>query len=358
MGDGYEGIVAERSVRLSQAASNARARWTERTSLQVAFRGPEGAVGRGEACPLPGFSDDTLERARATLGVIDWARLGAETEEASDLDHLLARVEAHVAPSPSARFAVETALLDRRGVLEGRPASELLAEALGVRVASSVPLAAWLQGDDAIALVEAASAAVACGYATLKLKIGRDVDAELAVMRALRRDHPEVALRLDGNGAVPRRELPRVIEQAAEVGAEMIEEPRPWAELQHEWRDTRVPLALDESLLGLSLEDLEDAIDCGVVGALVVKPMVLGLRDSLRLARLALCRRVPCVVSHLLDGPRAHAAYAALALAMGGGVAHGLGRHPGLAAWEAAGAPRAVGPRLAFDVAPGLGALP
>ncbi len=358
MDDGYEGLVAERSVRLSQAASNARARWTERTSLQVAFRGPEGAVGRGEACPLPGFSNDTVEQARAALGVIDWARLGAETDEARDLDQLLARVEAHVAPSPSARFAVEMALLDRRGVLAGRPASALLADALGVKVAPSVSLAAWLQGDDAVVLVDAANAAVARGYGTLKLKLGREVDMELEVMQTLRREHPAVALRFDGNGAVPRRELSRVIEQAAEVGAEMIEEPRPWAELQHEWRETRVPLALDESLHGLAHDDLEDALGRGVVGALVVKPMVLGLRDSLRLARLALRHRVPCVVSHLLDGPRAHAAYTALALAIGGVVAHGLGRHPGLEAWEAAGVPRAVGSRLAFDVAPGLGALP
>ena len=63
--DGYEGLVAERRVTFARAASNARTRWTERSTLLVAFRGPEGAVGRSEASPLPGFGDDSVERALA-----------------------------------------------------------------------------------------------------------------------------------------------------------------------------------------------------------------------------------------------------------------------------------------------------
>lgn len=355
--DGYEGLVAERRVTFARAASNARTRWTERSTLLVAFRGPEGAVGRSEASPLPGFGDDSVERARAVLGAVDWARLGAETDAAGDLDELLACVDAHVAPSASARFAVEMALLDRRGAIDGRPTSALLAEAIGRDVAPRVALAAWPQGDDALTLVDEANAAVARGHRTLKLKLGRDVDVELAVTRTLRREHPSVALRFDGNGAIPERELPRVLDQLASVGAELVEEPRPLPELLQGLR-TPVPIAFDESLAVLPLEVLESAIDRGLVGALVIKPMALGLRASLALARLAARRELPCIVSHLLDGPRAHAAYSALALAIGGPLAHGLGRHPGLDAWADAGAPREVGAELRFDPAPGLGALP
>ncbi|MEZ4250581.1 MAG: enolase C-terminal domain-like protein [Polyangiales bacterium] len=357
MAEGYEGLVAERRVSFARPAANARARWTERTTLLVAFRGPEGAVGRSEASPLPDFGDDSLDRARAVLGAIDWARLGAETDEAGDLDELLACVHAHVAPSPAARFAVEMALLDRRGVIDGRPTSLLLAEALGVSVASSVRLAAWPQGDDALTLLDEANAAVARGHRTLKIKLGRDVDVELAVTRTLRREHPGVALRFDGNGAIPRRDLPRVLEQLAAVGAELLEEPRPLDELL-DGVESAVPIALDEGLAGLAPERLDEAIDRGAVGALVIKPMALSLRESLRLARLARHRGLPCIVSHLLDGPRAHAAYGALALAIGGPLAHGLGRHAGLDAWAAVGASREVGVELSFDASPGLGALP
>lgn len=353
----YEGLVAERRVTFAGAASNARARWTERSTLLVAFRGPEGAVGRSEASPLPGFGDDSLERARAVLGAVDWARLGTETDTASDLDALLACVDAHVAPSSSARFAVEMALLDRRGAIDGRSTSALLAEAIGHDVSPKVAIAAWPQGDDALTLVDEANIAVARGHRTLKLKLGRDVDVELAVTRTLRREHPQVALRFDGNGAIPQRALARVLDQLAAVGAELVEEPRPLSELLR-GLDTPVPVALDESLATLPHDLLEEAIDRGVIGALVIKPMALGLRASLALARLAERRGLPCIVSHLLDGPRAHAAYCALALAIGGPLAHGLGRHPGLDAWAAAGAPREVGADLVFDPAPGLGVLP
>lgn len=359
----HEAFVAERSVRLTTAASNANARWTERHSLLVAFVGPEGAVGRSEASPLPGFGDDSLERARAALHAVDWTRLGAETDEADDLDALLACVESHVAASPSARFAAEMALLDRRGVLDGRPTSALLAEALGTTVSDRVALAAWPQGDDALELVDAAHVAVARGHRTLKLKLGRNLDVELAVARTLRREHPRVALRFDGNGALRAKDHVRVLDQLASIDAELLEEPRPLPELLAElpiWSSSPVPLALDESLV-VHPELVDEAIERGLVGALVLKPMALGLRASLHLARRARARSIPVIVSHLLDGPRAHAAYSALALAIGerpAGLAHGLGPHPALDAWAAAGAVRHVGPELAFDPAPGLGALP
>jgi hypothetical protein len=87
----------------------------------------------------------------------------------------------------------------------------------------------------------------------------------------------------------------------------------------------------------------------------VVKPMALGLLDSLDVALQARRMGMAVVVSHLLDGPVAWAASSSLALALGaGGPAHGLAPHAGLSAWPVVRPLAAEGCELAAPAAPGL----
>ena len=298
--------------------------------LLVRARDRAGRTGWGECSPLPGRSPDTVDRCAAVLGS------GSLADLPPDL--------------PAARFALETALLD------------LAAQAAGGSVAA-------LLADDPLAAL-AASAVVAPGdpppphphppgdpVTTWKVKIGRgDPDRELDALRRLR---PQVRhLRIDVNRAWSRAEAARRLPPLAALEPEWVEEALSAEDLLAAG-GAPLPVALDESALDQP-EATREALERGLVAALVLKPALLGghLACLAWAARAREAGAVP-VVSHLFDGPIALAACAELALAIGrpGDPAAGLGRHAGLAALPDIAVPQLSGAELVSH-RPGLGARP
>lgn len=311
---------------LGRPLRNARGEWRERTFLQVRVRHRE-AEAVGEAAPLPGFTEDSLDAARRTLQGMSWEGL---SERLDDPQALLAEVGRRAPGSASARFAVEAALLQLCARRQGRSVAAIAAELLGTRP-TPIDIAAWVDGEDVEAVVEAARRAVAGGHRTLKLKIGLDADRELRVAASLRDALGDgIRLRFDANGRLTAAEGLSLLRALARIGAELVEEPGPSAI----WPQAAalVPVAADESLAALTEEEVEPLLASGQLAALVVKPMVLGLAGSLGWARAATRHGVPVVVSHLLGGPREMDIAEALACAVGAPLAHGLGHHAVLAA--------------------------
>lgn len=338
--------------RLRSLAGNARARWTVRRGLLLRLADGEGLIGQGEASPLPDYSPDSLDRARACINAMLWDRF--ELDLSRRPRDVIAEVVDHVDPaSPAARFAVETALFDLVGQRLRRPVHSLLAD----EPPSRRPLAALLTSESPEATHEAARAAVARGFGTLKIKIGRDFAAELAMLVRLRADlGPKVALRLDANQRLDPAEAFAQLGALAEVAPEFVEEPVP-LEAMVRMPKSGVSIALDESLQHPDAElRIAGTLDRGFANVLVLKPMALGgsLR-CLRLAQLARRRGATIVVSHLLDGPVGRVAAGELALALGGERAAGLAEHPGLTAWPAVEAPSFERTELLPHVLPGLG---
>jgi len=316
---------------LEAAVGNARRRWTERRALLLRLEDEEGRVGLGEAAPLPGYSRDSLDRARASLRVLDVARIAREVDlDHGTLEELLVVVERHVGGgSAAATFALESALLDLSARRRGRSVAALLGEWL-----QTTPVA--IEAAQVVTDREAAERALTQGHRTLKLKLGRDLDQELTLAEGLRRDHAELALRFDANRALPRPRVDEVFRRLAELDAELLEEPVPMEALAGLPRGLCV--ALDESLQARDAPiHLARLLDRGDVGAVVLKPTAIGLRRSLALARLARSRDAKVIVSHCLEGPVALAGCVALAQSLGGELAHGLGAHVGLTAWAPVG---------------------
>src|SRR5262245_30258848 len=81
----------------------------ERTAVLLEVRTERGAIGIGEAAPLPELSFDTLDDVRAAI--VDFAARVPCEAELNDRD----------VASPAARFAIETALLVARAAEEGVP---------------------------------------------------------------------------------------------------------------------------------------------------------------------------------------------------------------------------------------------
>jgi len=291
----------------SFAAANATQSWHQRSALRLTFTDADGNEGEGEASPLPGYSPDSLEDARAALSALD----GIELDPAAPLE-TLPPLEA------SAAFAAEVAALDWASRRSGVPFASHLP-----RRHDSLPVAALVR-DEA-----EGRARLAAGYRTLKLKIGRDLDAEIALARAL---HAEGAvLRFDANGALGPGQLDEVLTALAALDAELLEEPTVGS-----WpRPSPVPLAVDESLFADRSAAL-DRIERGEAAWALIKPMCLGgPRAVAELARAVHDAGGRVSFSHTFGGPIERAAVGAMALAFGDG-APGLAPHAGLHVWPAA----------------------
>ncbi|RMH22344.1 MAG: O-succinylbenzoate synthase, partial [Acidobacteria bacterium] len=294
-------------------AADARRRWRRRRGLLLRLRDERGLVGYGEASPLPGYSPETFGQARRALKMWrDGASplLDLEAPLAEQIRRELAAVDA---TSPSARCAVETALLDLAGRRLERPSWALLSDAA---TPAPVPLAALITDLETGAALAAARRATARGIATLKVKIGRPGawHQELALLDRLRRAvGPDVHLRLDANGSLPPGELADRLAALADCRPQLVEEPVAGDDLLAV-AASPVPLAVDESLRRpsgwLIVEHLATRRLCRAV---VLKPMVLGgSLACLELARRAAALGVAAVASHLYDGPVALAAAAHL----------------------------------------------
>jgi o-succinylbenzoate synthase len=315
----------------------------ERSVIVVEVRDEDGAIGLGEAAPLPELAEDSLDRARAAIAQLA-ARVPFAIETAADAFALALQV----APtSASARFAIETALCDALA----RRAGSSLAAVLRPTPATRVEIAAVVDTADE------ARAAIAAGVRTLKLKLGPD--EPLDRVRAIADAAPGARLRIDANrtwrlvGAAP----PQLAQLAQRFGGVIayVEEPclATHRLLAH---GPACKVALDESLATIPSGGLAFALTSPDLAALVLKPTLLGLAGALDLAARAHDHGVAAVVSHGLEGPIGTAACAELALAIADPAPAGLAAHGALTGW------RLAVPQLAADhvhaiAPPGLAAV-
>lgn len=301
---------------LRRVAANARARWAEREGVVVAVRTRD-VVGVGEASPLPGYSPDpladavrALERARDRLVGATLSLGGAPLDALGALLHPLGPM------APSARFALETALLDLRGRLRGIPAWRDLG---GDPAAGPLPLSALLSGQTEAEVARDAEDALRRGLAVGKLKVGRPgaLARELArAAAASRAGGGALRLRLDANGAWSTKQATTALERFASYAPELVEEPVAgglWLELG----PAPVPLAVDESAAapgGARL--LELLLERGLCDAVIVKlSAVGGLIAAAAIAARAAAAGRSVIVTHMFEGPVASAASAAFAFA-------------------------------------------
>ena len=267
-----------------------------------------GAVGRGEASPLPGLHRESAEEAGAQLRVVAALLEGTEVPATLPLlggavtDWLVSAVGVRVVDAllPSVRFALESAALralvaspasgpggEKKGEKKTRVA---LADALGQgaahsrafeetsasRVSDAVSdgghveasttkrerfvevnaLIAACDGDTPESAAAEAAALVALGYRCLKIKVARDVGAAGAAADADRVEAiraavgPGVALRCDANRGWSLNDALAFGLRAVNFDLQYVEEPVRDVEndLAAFHCTTGVPVALDESV--------------------------------------------------------------------------------------------------------------
>jgi o-succinylbenzoate synthase len=326
---------------------------TTRSGLFLALERDGFAPGWGEVSPLPGFSAETLAACDSALARVGAGDLAALIEAPSGPTRE-ALLDGLALPN-AARFGLETALLDAEAKARGLTLATLLS---GRPPASRVPLSLLLGSASSSApLLEAAKSAVNEGYSCLKLKLGgapfADELAALVALRALIGEH--VALRLDPNGRFPLDDLDARLAALAAVSPVWIEEPVP-LDVLLTLPPTPIPWAADESLVSPALAARLFASRPPSCVAVVLKPALLGgLVRTRALALSAQRAGLAVVVTHLFDGPVAHAAACELALSLDAPAPAGLAPHAVTRAFAVPIAQLPGGPFVWPAHSPGLG---
>lgn len=284
--------------------------------------GENGATGLGETSPLPGFSDETIEQSAGQLALLAKSLIGRDlTRNWLSHDGAFSQELDEIVLSSSVRFGIELAIYNLHAASEGKSLAEVFCHS----PVASVPINGLLSGPADEVLVEGRRMRDA-GYEAVKLKVGsREVEADAQLVRGLREVLGEVvSLRLDANRAWSFAEAVDFARAVADVEYEYIEEPlTDPSGLADLVRDRGVPVALDESLVGMSPEDLGRH---DYARAVVIKPtLVDGISRTLRLAEEARRLGITPVISSAYETGVGTEALLALAAATGGGrVAAGL----------------------------------
>jgi L-alanine-DL-glutamate epimerase-like enolase superfamily enzyme len=276
----------------------------ERELLILALEASDGAVGLGEAAPLPSYDGVGLEDVRAALedclGVL---RAG----DIAPREDLLAECS-RLAVLPQAVAAVDLALWDLGGRRAGQPVWRLL----GAQAAGDVEVNYTISATDRAGAAREADGAREAGFQSLKVKVGVGDDAgRLAAVRAAA--GPAMAIRIDANGAWSLEEARAALDVLAPVGIELCEEPvRGPEETARLSQLTAIPLALDESA------GAPGALDARVCAAVCLKiSRCGGITGLLRDAGRARAAGYELYLASTLDGPLGLAAALHAAAAIG-----------------------------------------
>lgn len=251
--------------------------------------------GIGEAAPLAPYDGVALEDVRAELegcrGLV--AELGPPASP-EDRTALLAAVRG-ACMLPQAAAALDVAVWDLAAKRAGRPVAALLHRDPLSRVAVNATIGA----DTPPAARAAAAAAAERGAGCIKVKAGTG-DDEPRVAAARAGAGPDVAIRLDANGAWPVDGAEAALARLAPFGIEICEEPVSGlaAFRALAGRSSGIPVAMDETAADPGA--LASGASAFVCLKLSRSGGISGLLEDARAARAAGSR---VYLASTLDGP-------------------------------------------------------
>lgn len=239
--------------------------------LRLEKRSQPDIYGLGECGPLAGLSvDDVPDFENHLQQVVAHLNDGALPPEL-DLEK-----------RPSIRFGLESALLDLEN--GGR---RLLFPSAFTTGKQSIPINGLLWMADKKDLLQQLEQKIAAGFTCIKMKVGAlDFDEECQVLETIRKKYSafRIELRVDANGAFPAGDAQAMIKELQRFELHSIEQPikaGQWEAMQELCAKTKLPIALDEELIGLD-PHTEGARMVAFIQPqyLIIKPGLIGGFDS------------------------------------------------------------------------------
>jgi len=187
----------------------------------VTLHTDHGLTGHGAANPSPKVVGEAPAQAHATLQAhaADWL-IGQDLREAP---RLLRQLATTLSGKPGSLAALDIALHDLYAQQMGLPLARCLGQAHAVLPTS---ITIGIKGVEET--LSEAEEYLSAGFTHLKIKLGHDLDEDLARLRALRQHvGSRVHLRVDANQGYDRQALLRLFEAHATLDLELIEQPVP-----------------------------------------------------------------------------------------------------------------------------------
>jgi len=259
--------IEECLLHFKQPAGTSRGVYTTR-KIWLVYLSDGNKTGVGECAPLPDLSCDVRSDYREVLE--GFCQKLCDTDE---IDYEAMR------DYPSMLFGLETAVMDlrRKGEKEG----SLLFDTAFSRGEVGIPIngLVWMGNYDE--MLQRMEEKLEKGFRCVKLKIGAiDFDQELDLIKRIRDrfSFHEVELRLDANGAFPYEEALYKLELLSQYAIHSIEQPikaQQWAFMAELCRESPLPIALDEELIGVNDPEMKHHM------LSIIKPRYIILKPSL-----------------------------------------------------------------------------
>ena len=270
--------LKEKVLHFKQPAGTSRGVYTTRKSWFVHLYDGE-REGVGECAPLPDLSCDARPDYAEVL-----EKMCEEFCQTGEINYERWR------DYPSMLFGLETALLSLRShlspltshpsLLTSHP-SPLLFDTAFSRGEVGIPINGLVWMGSYEEMLKRMEEKLEKGFRCVKLKIGAiDFDQELDLIKRIRErfSFHEVELRLDANGAFPYEEALYKLELLSQYAIHSIEQPirqGQWAYMAELCRESPLPIALDEELIGVNDPEMKRHM------LNIIKPRYIILKPSL-----------------------------------------------------------------------------
>lgn len=256
--------IEEKTLHFKQPAGTSRGVYTTRNIWLVRLSDGE-REGVGECAPLPDLSCDAMddEEYRSILN-----RVCEEFCQRQELDNDSWR------QYPSMLFGLETAWLNMTN-------GDMLFDTAFSRGEVGIPINGLVWMGSYEEMLKRMEEKLEKGFRCVKLKIGAiDFDQELDLVKRIRErfSHHEVELRLDANGAFKYEEALYKLELLSQYAIHSIEQPikaGQWAYMAELCRESPLPIALDEELIGVNDPEMKRHM------LNIIKPRYIILKPSL-----------------------------------------------------------------------------
>ncbi len=251
-------------------------RWkirSRRIILLELFDPHSGYYGYGEAAPLEEFGTERYSQMLYAL------RQAVEENSFHRMlespIHLLQGMTCSFSATPTARFAIESAVLDIKAKRERIPLRVLLG---GEESLESIRVNAVI-GDGTVGhAARTAHSAIDSGFGCIKIKVGaREIEEDRDRVAAVRQSsEKDMLIRLDANGAWTRKQAEHALHLLEPLSIEYLEQPLHSDDvdgLTGIADESPIPIAADESLQ--KPDDIRRFME-SAVPVFILKPMAIG----------------------------------------------------------------------------------
>lgn len=248
----YHIEISERTLHFKQPAGTSRGVYTTRHSYYLTLTSDEkpGIKGVGECATLPDLSCDAKPEYDLTL-----RQICQMVEQMGKIPYDMLR------PYPSILFGLETAFAQ----LEANGSTCLFDTPFGHgEEGITINGLVWMGTYDE--MYERLKEKLKAGFHCVKLKIGAiDFFKELDLIKHIRQafTKEQIELRVDANGGFTPENAMSRLEALAQYDIHSIEQPirqHQWPKMAELCRNTPLPIALDEELIGVNVRSMKEAL--------------------------------------------------------------------------------------------------